>query len=199
MAPDAPRIILASGSSSRRALLQAAGLVFEARPVPLDEAAIKNAMRGGASAGDTALALADAKAAFVTDPDALVIGADQMLVCDGLWFDKPPSMDAAREQLLALRGCAHELMTAVVCWRGGHPVWRHLARPRLVMRDFSETFLDAYLAAEGEGVLSSVGAYRLEGLGLQLFDAVDGEHTSVLGLPMLALLGWLRGQGIVLT
>ncbi len=167
--------------------------------MPLDEAAIKNAMRGGASAGDTALALADAKAAFVTDPDALVIGADQMLVCDGLWFDKPPSMDAAREQLLALRGCAHELMTAVVCWRGGHPVWRHLARPRLVMRDFSETFLDAYLAAEGEGVLSSVGAYRLEGLGLQLFDAVDGEHTSVLGLPMLALLGWLRGQGIVLT
>ena len=127
-----------------------------------------------------------------------MIGADQLLVCEGRWFDKPPDMVAARAQLLALRGRPHELMTAMVCWRGGQRVWQHLARPRLTMRGFSDAFLDAYLALEGEAVLGSVGAYRLEGPGVQLFDAVEGEHSAILGLPLLPLLDFLRGHGVLL-
>ena len=144
--------------------------------------------------------LAEAKAARIArrHPGALVIGADQMLVCEGRWFDKPPDMATARAQLLALRGRPHELMTAMVCWRGGQRIWQHLARPRLVMREFSEAFLDAYLAAEGEAVLGSVGAYRLEGPGIQLFASVEGEHSAILGLPLLPLLGFLRQHGVLI-
>ena len=198
MAPDAPPVILASGSAARRALLQAAGITFTARPAAVDEAAIKAAMRtSGADAGEAAMALADAKAARVRDGAALVIGADQVLVCDGAWFDKPPDLPAARAQLLQLRGRRHELATAVTCWRGDRPVWHHLAHPALTMRAFSDAFLDAYLAAEGEALLSSVGGYRLEGPGAQLFDAVEGDHAAVLGLPLLPLLGFLRQHGVL--
>ena len=199
MAQGAPLVVLASGSATRRALLEAAGLRFTAKAVAVDEAAIKQAMRSeGADPADAALALANAKAMRVRDADALVIGSDQLLVCDGEWFDKPPDLAAAREQLWRLRGRSHALMTAVTCWRGGRAIWHHVAQPRLVMRNFSETFMDAYLVAEGESVLSSVGAYRLEGCGMQLFDAVEGEHAAVLGLPMLPLLGFLRQHGVIL-
>ena len=198
MAPDAPPVILASGSAARRALLQAAGITFTVRPAAVDETAIKTAMRtSGADAGEAAMALADAKAGRVRDGAALVIGADQLLVCDGAWFDKPPDLPAARAQLLQLCGRRHELATAVTCWRGGRPVWRHLAHPALTMRAFSDAFLDAYLAAEGEALLSSVGGYRLEGPGAQLFDAVEGDHAAVLGLPLLPLLGFLRQHGVL--
>jgi septum formation protein len=129
----------------------------------------------------------------------VVIGADQMLVCEGRWFDKPADMATARDQLLALRGRPHELVTAMVCWRHGERIWQHLAKPRLTMREFSEEFLDAYLAVEGEAVLGSVGAYRLEALGVQLFSAVDGEHSAILGLPLVPLLGFLRGHGALLA
>ena len=200
MAPGAPRLVLASGSATRRALLEAAGLRFTVQPAELDEAALKSAMRAqGVEPAAAALHLAEAKAMAVPDPDAVVIGADQLLVCGGEWFDKPPGVPAARTQLLQLRGRSHELLTAVTCRQGGACLWRHLARPSLAMRDFSEAFLDAYLAAEGEAILSSVGAYRLEGFGLHLFDAVDGEHAAVLGLPMIPLLGFLRERGIVLA
>ncbi len=197
MAPGAPPVVLASGSPTRRALLRASGVVFTVRPVAVDEAAIKAAMRAdGADAAETAMALADAKAARAHDPAALVIGADQLLVCEGEWFDKPADLAVARAQLLKLRGRRHELVTAVTCWREGRPVWHHVAWPALVMRTFSDAFLDEYLAAEGEALLLSVGCYRLEGLGVQLFDGVKGEHAAILGLPLLPLLGFLRQHGV---
>jgi septum formation protein len=199
---DTPHLVLASASTARRAVLAGAGLRFTVRPAALDEAAVKQAARAeGLDATAAALRLADAKAAAIArlEPQALVIGADQILVCDGLWYDKPADLAAARRQLQALRGRPHELATAVVCHRDGASLWRHTALPRLTMRAFSDAFLDAYLAAEGEHVLTSVGAYRLEGPGVQLFDQVEGEHTAILGLPLLALLGFLREAGVVLA
>ena len=193
MAPGAPALALASGSAARRALMAAAGLRFTVRPAGVDEDAIK--ARGGDPA-EVAMALADAKAAAM--PGGLVIGADQMLVCEGECFDKPPTPAAARAQLGRLRGRWHELLTAVACWRDGARAWSYLARPSLRMRAFSPAFLDAYLAAEGDAALGSVGAYRFEGLGVHLFDAVEGEHAAILGLPMTALLGYLREAGVVL-
>jgi septum formation protein len=120
-----------------------------------------------------------------------------MLVCEGTWFDKPPDMAAARAQLLALRGKAHTLVTAVLCQRGPQRVWQHVAKPKLVMRHFSEAFLDQYLALEGEVLTTTVGAYRIEGPGLQLFDRIEGEHSEIVGLPMLPLLGFLRQHGVL--
>jgi septum formation protein len=113
------------------------------------------------------------------------------------WFDKPTDMDAARAQLLALRGKTHRLVTATVAWRGGERIWQDVTTPRLTMRNFSEAFLDAYLAAEGEVLLSSVGAYRLEAMGVHLFSRVEGEHSAILGLPLIPLLGFLRQHGVV--
>ncbi len=195
---DDPPLLLASQSAARAAVLSAAGLRFEARPARVDEAAVKQAMQAeGAGADEAALILAGLKASRLRDPAALVIGGDQLLVCEGGWFDKPADLAAARAQLLALRGRTHTLVTAVVCMRGGQEVWRHLARPRLRMRQFSEPFLDAYLAAEGAAVLASVGGYRLEGRGVHLFDAIDGEHAAILGLPLLPLLGFLRQHGVL--
>lgn len=193
-----PALILASASPARAALLVAAGLRAEVRPARIDEAEVKRAARAeGASADETALLLAELKARRIRVADALVIGADQLLVCDGEWFDKPADPDAARAQLRALRGRAHTLVTAVVCLRDGQRIWHHVARPRLTMRDFSERFLDAYLAAEAAHVTGSVGAYRLEGPGVQLFDRVEGEHAAILGLPLLPLLGFLRQHRVV--
>lgn len=197
-----PALVLASQSAARRALLDAAGLRYQARPAAVDEAAVKESARAeGASAADAALLLAELKAARAVrdDPDALVIGADQLLVCEGRWFDKPPDLDGARAHLQALRGKAHELVTAVTCVRGGQVVWHHVATPRLHMRAFSDRFLDAYLAAEGSRVLGSVGAYRMEGPGVHLFDRIEGEHAAILGLPLLPLLGFLRQHGAILA
>jgi septum formation protein len=199
---EAPRLVLASASVTRRALLDGAGLRFEAFAAAVDESAIKEAAQAeGISPSDTALMLADAKAERIgrRDPEALVIGCDQLLVCDGHWYDKPPDLGAARRQLMALRGRTHELVTAVVCHRHGGRVWQHVAVPRLVMREFSEDFLGAYLALEGEALLQSVGAYRLEGPGVNLFARVQGDHAAILGLPLLELLGFLRQHGILLS
>ena len=196
-----PALILASASTARRAVLAGAGLHFDARVAGVDEAAIKeSAQAEGISADEAALMLADAKAARVAAqmPDALVIGADQLLVCEGAWFDKPPDMAAARSHLQRLRGRQHELVTALVCHRAGQRIWQHVAKPRMTMRDFSDAFLEAYLAAEGDALLSSVGAYRLEGHGAQLFDAIEGDQPAILGLPLLPLLGFLRQHGVLL-
>ncbi len=196
------RLILASASATRAALLSAAGLTFEARPAAIDEDEVKRGARDeGISTDDTAVLLAEMKAARIARsvPDAIVIGADQLLVCEDRWFDKPTTMADARAQLQALRGRAHTLVTAVLCQRGGQRLWTHIARPKLTMRSFSDSFLDDYLAREGEAVLSSVGGYRLEGLGVQLFDAVVGDQSSVLGLPLLPLLGFLRQTGAVIS
>lgn len=195
-----PRLVLASASAARHALLARAGLRFDAIAAAVDEGAIKEAARAeGISPGDAATMLADAKAERVArrHPEALVIGCDQLLVCEGQWFDKPPDVVAARAHLLALRGRRHELVTATVAWRGGMRVWHDVTVPRLTMRAFSDAFLDAYLTAEGEAICASVGAYRLEGLGAHLFSRIDGEHSGILGLPLLPLLGFLRGQGVV--
>jgi septum formation protein len=195
-----PRLILASGSVSRRMVLEAAGLRVAIRPSNVDEATIKRRALADAEGAETAaLRLADSKARAVAldEPDALVIGADQILVCDGVWFDKPADLAAAREQLRTLRGRAHVLVTAIVCHEGEQRVWQHVAMPRLVMRDFSDAFLDEYLALEGDAVTSTVGSYRLEGLGAHLFASIEGEHAAILGLPLLALLAFLRQQGIL--
>jgi septum formation protein len=130
-------------------------------------------------------------------PGVLVIGADQMLVCSGEWFDKPTHRDDARAHLLALRGRAHELVTAASVARDGAVLWRALERPRLVMRRFSDTFVEAYLDAIGDAAFASVGAYQLEGRGVQLFAVVEGDFFAILGLPLLPLLDFLRGHGLV--
>ena len=194
------RLILASQSRFRAGLLAAAGVAVETMAAHVDEAEVKQAAQAeGASAEETALLLASLKAERIArrHPDALVIGGDQMLVCEGTWFDKPPDMAAARTQLQALRGRPHTLVTAVLCQRGGQRVWQHIAKPRLVMRDFSDAFLDQYLALEGEVLTTTVGAYRVEGPGLQLFDRIEGEHSEIVGLPMLPLLGFLRQHGVL--
>jgi septum formation protein len=195
-----PSLILASASDVRQTLLANAGLSFRAEATAIDEAEIKHAARtGGDTAKQAATTLAGLKAQRVAmrSPDAVVIGADQILECEGQWFDKPTDREAARRQLLALRGRTHMLATAVVCQRGEQRLWHYLAQPRLTMRAFCDGFLDDYLTAEGHRVLSSVGAYRLEGLGIHLFERIEGEHTAILGLPLLPLLGFLRQHGVV--
>ena len=200
-----PVLVLASSSATRRALLTRAGLAFEALPAAVDEAALKEACQAETiPAEDAAIILAEAKAERIARrvPDALVIGGDQLLVCkmeDGTerWFDKPTDMAAARRQLQALRGKTHRLVTATVAWRNGARIWQDVTTPRMTMRDVSDAFLDAYLAAEGEVLLGSVGAYRLEAMGVHLFSRVEGEHSAILGLPLIPLLGFLRGHGVV--
>jgi len=197
-----PRLVLASASAARKILLERAGLRFEALPARIDEAEVKrSAQAGGASAQETALLLADLKSQRLARrmPEALVIGCDQLLVCHDRWFDKPVDLAEARAHLLALRGRSHTLVTAVLCRRGGQRLWHHVAEPVLTMRSFSDEFLDAYIAAEGESLTATVGAYRLEGRGAHLFDAVRGDHESVLGLPLLPLLGFLRQHGVLKT
>lgn len=202
---EAPPVVLASASATRRSLLTRAGLAFEAVAAAVDEAALKEAAQAeGIPPEDAAIMLAEAKAERIARrrPDALVLGCDQLLTCrmeDGRerWFDKPADMAAARAQLLALRGRTHRLVTATVAWRGGARIWQDVSVPRLTMRSFSEDLLDAYLAAEGEVLLGSVGAYRLEALGVHLFSRVEGEHSAILGLPLLPLLGFLRQHGVV--
>jgi septum formation protein len=192
-------IILASQSAARAAVLRGAGIVFEARAARVDEAAVKAAaLTEGWSAQDVALTLAGMKAERAQVPGQVVVGADQILVCEGRWFDKPAHLAAARDQLLALRGREHRLVTAVVCLKDGREIWHHIATPVLKMRAFSEAFLDAYLTLEGDRLLESVGAYRLEGPGVQLFDTIEGEFSAILGLPLLPLLGFLRQHGVLM-
>jgi septum formation protein len=197
-----PRLVLASTSTSRHALLERAGLQFSVAASAVDEAEVKRgAAAEGASAEATALLLAELKAARVArrQPEGLVIGCDQMLVCGNRWFDKPADRAEARAHLAALRGRSHELITAVVCQRGAQRVWHHLSRPRLTMRAFSDAFLDAYVEHEGDALTTTVGAYRLEGLGVHLFAEVTGEHSAILGLPLLPLLEFLRQHGVLLS
>jgi septum formation protein len=191
-----PSLVLASASTIRLSLLHAAGLSVTARPSALDETPIKRQTPDDATA---AIALAEAKAATCDDDaHALILGADQILTCDGRRFDKPADRAAAAAQLRILRGRTHTLHTALVCRLGGRTIWRHLSQPTLAMRPISDTFLAAYLDLEADRLLASVGAYRLEGPGLHLFDRIDGEHTAILGLPLLPLLGFLRSRHILL-
>jgi septum formation protein len=194
-----PVIVLASGSVTRRTLLAATGLRFTSFSPGVDEVAVKLATRReGGTPEHAAMALARMKAAAWTGSDGLVIGCDQILVCGGMWFDKPASLAMARQHLQTLRGRTHVLVTATVCLRNGVKVWSHLAAPRLTVRPFSPAFLDAYLDVEGEALLSSVGAYRVEGAGVHLFEAIEGEYSAILGLPLMPLMAFLRAHGVVL-
>jgi septum formation protein len=198
MGHSTERLILASASVARAKLLAAAGVEFLVEPAHIDERALKAKLAvDGAGADRCALALAEAKAVTLSEcyRDALIIGADQILVCDGRWFDKPADLSEARRQLMVLRGGSHVLETAVCGVRNGERLWQAASAPRLTMRWFSDAFLDDYLAAEGRAILGSVGAYRLEGRGIQLFERIDGDYFAVLGLPLLELLRFLRRRG----
>jgi septum formation protein len=196
----ATKLILASGSRIRASLLEAARVGIEVVPARIDEAAVKQALLAeGAPPRDIADALASLKAARVSArfPDRLVLGADQVLTADGRLFDKPADLSEARAQLSMLRGRRHELLSAAVIYENSRPVWRHVGTARLTMRAFSDTFLEEYLSQHGEELLESVGAYRLEQGGTVLFDRVDGDYFSVLGLPLLELLSYLRVRKVI--
>ncbi|KAA0685146.1 Maf family protein [Azospirillum brasilense] len=200
MSGAVPTVVLASGSRTRAEMLERAGVRVALAPAAVDEEEIKLAARAeGAPVEDVAEALAELKAQRVTrkHPGALVIGADQMLECEGRWFDKPADRDAARVQLQELRGKTHRLVSCAVVIRDGERLWHHVDRARLTMRPFSDAFLESYLNAAGDDVLGSVGAYHLEGLGAQLFHRVDGDFFTILGLPLLPLLGFLRVHGVI--
>ncbi|MBC7952097.1 MAG: Maf family protein [Rhodospirillaceae bacterium] len=195
-------IVLASGSATRRAMLENAGVDFTVDTSPVDEAAIKAGMRQETNnPARVAEVLAEAKAIRVSarNPGMIVIGCDQMLDCEGVWFDKPENPAEARAQLAALRDKTHRLTSSVVALRDGKRLFHHTESAKLTMRRFSDAFLDDYVEKAGDGVLSSVGAYQLEGRGAQLFMLVDGDHFTILGLPLLALLDFLRENGELLT
>ncbi|WP_329603552.1 Maf family protein [Acidiphilium iwatense] len=191
-------IVLASASATRRDMLLRAGVPIETAPAMIDEAGMKESAKADRlKAGELALMLAETKASRMSArrPEALVIGADQVLDCEGEWFDKPRDVAQAGAHIHRLRGRSHRLETAVVCMRGGAVIWHHAEAPRLSMRAVSDAFIADYLASEGEALLGSVGAYRLEGLGIQLFDRIEGDFFTILGLPLLPLLGFLRQAG----
>jgi septum formation protein len=192
------RLILASGSPTRRMLLANAGVAFEVIPADIDERAAEAPLiSAGALPEDLALALAMAKAVTVSEQhaDALVIGADQTLDLAGERLTKPPDMEAARRQLLSLSGRTHQLHSAVACARGGGVAWQHLETANLKMRRLEPREVGQSLARAGADALKSVGAYRIEGPAIQLFDDIDGDYFGILGLPLLPLLKFLRGEG----
>lgn len=192
------KLVLASKSAARRAMLENAGVAFEVRVAGVDEDAIK-AQSGDLDAAALAVRLAEAKALAVSRDDeaAWVLGSDQTLAFDGGLISKAPTLDAARERLKSMRGKTHHLHSGAALAIKGQVVWSGVDTVQMRMRDFSDAFLDAYLAAEGEVLLTCVGAYRLEGLGSQLFEAVDGDYFTVLGLPLWPVLAELRRAGVL--
>ena len=195
-------IILASASPWRAKMLRDAGLAIDAEAADIDERAVDAPLReANLPPEDIALILAEAKAGDVSarHPGAIVIGADQVLDFDGEIFFKPETIEQARVNLLALRGRPHQLHSAIVCVRDGAPIWRHLASATLIMRDFTPEFLGHYLARIGENALQSVGSYQIEGEGIQLFEKIEGDHFTIIGLPLLPLLAFLRQEGVLET
>ncbi|HXG79967.1 MAG TPA: Maf family nucleotide pyrophosphatase [Methyloceanibacter sp.] len=196
-----PPLILASSSTSRAKLLEAAGLAFIVEPPGLDESAMRQAVSGEEALDphDVAEVLARAKAEAVSElaPKAYVIGGDQVLALGKTILTKPDSMEAARRQLLDLSGKTHKLHTSVAVATNGGTIWAETTVATLTMRKLSPEFIGRYLAAAGEAVLSSVGAYQLEGLGVQLFETIEGDYFSILGLPLLPLLDTLRREGVI--
>ncbi len=198
--PARRRLVLASASPFRRRMLEAAGLSFEVAPADVDEAVLKRDLLGSGSTPSTiAASLAAAKADAVSArlPDALVIGADQVLALGPDLFSKPTGTPAAREQLLRLRGKSHQLHTAACLATGGKAVWTHVEIATLTMRPFSDAFLADYLRVAGDRVCHTVGAYEIEGLGIQLFERIEGSLFTIIGLPLLPLLAELRARGVI--
>jgi septum formation protein len=196
-----PPLILASSSKTRARLLEAAGLAFIVEPPGLDESVMRQAVGGAQSLAphDVAEVLARAKAEAVSDlaRKAYVIGADQVLAFGDFIMSKPENMETARRQLLDLRGKTHTLHTAVAVATNGETIWAETTMATLTVRKLSPEFIGRYLAAAGEEVLSSVGAYQIESLGIELFDKIDGDYFSILGLPLIPLLDTLRRQGVI--
>lgn len=189
------RVVLASGSAIRAELLKRAGVAFEVEVASVDEAEIRDALKAdGATAEETAEALAEAKALRVARrrPDDLVIGADQILDVDGHWLEKPGTKDGARIQLGQLSGRTHRLISAVVVALDGARVWSHVDVAHLSVRALDAHAIDSYLAEAGPGILSSVGSYQIESIGIRLFERVEGDHFTILGLPLLPLVNFLR-------
>ncbi len=193
--------ILGSGSAGRRAILQNAGLDFTIDRPQVDEEAVKRAFfsKGNdANPADLAAILARVKAVEVSARHELpVLGADQILVCDGKIFSKPATLDEARENLIALRGRTHQLVSAIAVAQQEEILWSHVATAEMTMRDFSNEFLGRYLAQVGEKALSSVGCYQVEGPGIQLFERIDAGWFTIIGLPLLPFLQWLRSENII--
>lgn len=192
-----PPVILASKSAARAAVLTGAGVPFQTHVAGVDEDAVKTALLAeGATARDIADALAELKALKVSrSTPGFVIGSDQTLEFEGRLYDKAVDLAEARERLKAMRGKPHKLHSAVVVARDGVAIWREIVSATLTMRDFSDEFLEAYLATEGEQALGSVGVYRLEGPGAQLFSRIEGDYFAILGLPLMGLLDLLRRHG----
>ena len=195
-----PKVILASASKTRATLLKNAGIDAICDPAYVDEDAVKNSLAyEGANATQVAETLAELKATTVSHrhKDAYVIGADQTLDCDGVWFDKPEDMAQAKDNMKALRGKTHHLNAAVAIVKNGQTVWHYNEAASLTMRDFSNDFLDYYLGICGEDICLSVGGYQLEGAGSQLFSSIQGDYFTILGLPLLPLLDFFRHHGVV--
>jgi septum formation protein len=192
-------LVLASKSVTRRAVLEGAGVPFEIAGSGVDEDAAKaDLLAKGANPRQVATALAEQKALAVSaGRPEWVVGADQTLEFEGRLYDKAETLGEARERLKTLRGKPHQLHSAVVVARNGETVWRELESATLTMRDFSDGFLEDYLAAEGQAALGSVGCYRLEGPGVQLFAKIEGDYFTILGLPLMGLLDLLRKEGVL--
>lgn len=193
-------LILASTSLTRQAMLKTAGLSFVAIAPYVNERELV-AQNPHWTPEEMPLKLAEAKAVDVStrNPGAIVIGADQVLVLDKKIYSKPHDITQCRDQLLELRGQTHALISGIVCAHGSKPVWSFSDRALLTMRKFSTAFLDSYLDAVGDDCTTSVGGYKIEGQGMQLFDKVEGNHFTILGLPLLALLNYLRHEGEILS
>jgi septum formation protein len=194
------RIILASGSPFRKALLANAGVQFSAVPAEIDERAVEAPLQGsGTTPEDVALILAEAKALDVSErnPGALVIGCDQTLSLGDHVFHKPDGMEGARLHLLSLSGKTHQLNSAVVLARDGETLWRNVSVARLTMRKLDPAFIGRHLARVGDKALASVGAYQIEGEGIQLFEKIEGDYFTIVGLPLLPLLAALRDLGAI--
>ena len=193
-------LVLASGSATRAGLLRAAGVPFEVVVPRVDEAALKAALLAEERpARDIADALAEMKAARVSAkrPEALTLGCDQVLSCEGRIFSKPATPEDAREQVAALMGRTHRLHSAAVIYQGGEPIWRHVAEARLTMGRLSEGWLDGYVARNWDAIRHSVGGYRIEEEGVRLFSRIEGDHFTILGLPLLPLLSFLSIRGSI--
>tara|TARA_B100001540_G_scaffold283917_1_gene275825 strand:- start:554 stop:1171 length:618 start_codon:yes stop_codon:yes gene_type:complete len=195
-----PQVILASASEARSALLKKAGLHFDVIPAQVDESAIKiESIKQNISVDEVAIKLATLKAQRVSNykPGALVIGCDQLLECEGQWYDKASDREHADQQLRSLRGKRHVLVTAATIIIDGVKIWGHIESPELYMRNFDDEFINYYLNLAQEDAYGCVGAYRLESFGCQLFSKVNGDYFTILGLPLLPLLEFLRKQGVI--
>lgn len=195
---NAPRLILASQSASRRAMLDAAGIGYEARPAAIDERAIEQEL-ADLPPGEIAEALSVAKASAIarSETDALVLGSDSLVVCDGRRFDKPQSRQEAAEHLRYFSGRVMQLHSAAALVRGDACEWAHHDLARLCVRELSEDFIAHYLDHEWPAIGHTVGCFRIEAMGVQLFDRIEGDHFTVLGMPLLAILAALRDHGIL--